>query len=519
MDSKIHGKRIEWEDEDTDFEPELNKRKENERKEFETLLNESKFDMTRISEGQKIEGILSVISDDTSDVLVEISDRFSGVIDKSQLKDAEGKLKYRQGDKISAYVISRSFGSIQLSMTLDVSRAAERDLDIAFKNQVPVKGKVVKENKGGFEISIFGKKAFCPVSQIDIHYVENKAEYLGKDYEFLIEKYEKESSDLVVSRSKLLKLAAELKMKEFESNLTSDMIFDGVVKEIKDFGIIVNISGVEGLVHISEMSHARITSPKDFIQVGEKVRVKVLSIENKDGKKRVSLSMKAAEEDPWSHVTENFNVSSNYSGKVTRLTKFGAFVELTPGVEGMIHISEMSWEKRVHDPSQMVKEGDRVTVRILDINTETQKISLSLKNIEENPWHDIQRKFPVGATVKGRVERLKGFGAIVELSPGVTGLVPINILKTAWGEGYRKKASPPKDIDVTILAIDEAEKRISLSLPDIKADTEHEEAYKRYVREMSLENKVEDKMEKKDKTEPAGSFGALLAKKLGEKTK
>ena len=264
---------------------------------------------------------------------------------------------------------------------------------------------------------------------------------------------------------------------------------------------------MDGFLHISEMSYARLSRASDFLARGDKIRVKVLKVETVDDKKRISLSMKATEDDPWMTAQEKYKDGENYSGKVMRLESFGAFVELEPGVEGLVHISEMSWVKRIHHPADILKVGDRVSVRILSLDSNLKKISLSLKNIDDDPWLKITENYALGSTHTGKVERLKGFGAIVELEEGLSGLLPLGTLKKAFGESYRRESSPPKEIQVLIRDINLEEKKILLGLPNVEEENSDQEDYKEYL------NQQKEK-KPKDTSNQRGTFGDILASKL-----
>ncbi len=503
---------IVWEDEDTGFDEELKKKETSEKSDFEQLLNEQGIDQTQIKVGQKISGTISVIPEHSDDVLVELSSRWSGIISKSELFDEENEPKYQAGETIEPFVISRKGSEIQLSFSLSLGTQNAKDLSSAYENGIPIKGKVTKENKGGFEISIRGKTAFCPISQIDSRYVEDKAQWLGQELEFLIEKYENDKN-IVVSRAKLIKARAAEKIKEIEANLNENLILKGKITEIRDYGAFVDLGGLEGFLHVSEISFSRVQQIRDYLQKGEEVTVKILKIEEDDrGKKRISLSIKAALDDPWTNAIDDYKEQESFSGKVVKIEKFGAFVELKPGIEGLIHISEMSWEKRIHHASDVVKVGDTVNVRLLSIDAVKQKISLSLKHVEDDPWQGLEEGLPIGSHLTAKVESLKGFGAILAIKPGITGLLPISTMKKVWGERYRKECSPPKEVNVTIAEINRNEKKILLSLPNIEEDEDGRENFEQYQAQQETQQKQPDKKNQ-------GSFGDLLAAKMAEKNK
>ncbi len=490
---------IKWEDEDEEIVENMS----SDEVSFEDLLaSEGEQESMDLFVGMQVTGTIISIG---SNVLVELDAQHTGVLDIIDIKEEDGSDKYLIGDKVTAYVANIAGSEVQLSTSLSSSQQSEQDFSMARENGLPMKGKVVAENKGGFDVTIAGKKCFCPVSQIDSRFVENKAEYIGKEFNFLIIKYSEGGRNILVSRSALLKREAELKIAELEDRLSEDLILTGTVKEVKDFGAFIDLGGIDGFLHISEMSYSRINKASEFLEKGETVRVKVLSVEEVKGRKRISLSMKAAQDDPWANISESVKEGQSFKGKVMRLESFGAFVEILPGIEGLIHVSEMSWEKRVHHPSDILNPGDEVNVRVLDVNTATQRISLSLKDQNDDPWLKASNDFASGKLVEGKVVSLKDFGAIVELAPGVTGLLPKSTLKLAYGESFKKHASPPKMIEVKVENLNLGEKKVLLGLPGIEVEDSTENDFRDY-------QKSQDSKKKDEKA--TGTFGALLAAKL-----
>jgi small subunit ribosomal protein S1 len=388
---------IQWEDDDSDFGRIEDKEDQSD---FSQMLEEKGDEADFIFRGQKVTGIVSLIPTDSHDILIDLGGKNSGVMDRNEILDADGLLKLKVGDSIEAYVVSKKGGEVVLSYSMAQSIRSAEDLQNAYSQKSPVKGKVIKVNKGGYEVQVMGKHCFCPVSQMDSRFVETPEQFVGKDLEFIITEYGENGRNIVLSRSRLLKAQAEERLKTLITSLTPDTILDGTVNEVRDFGAFVDIGGVDGLVHISELSHQRIERASDFIKRGEKVRVKVLKIENDSaGKPKISLSMKAAMRDPWEDMHEHVKGGENYTGRVTRLMNFGAFIELKPGIEGLLHVSEMSWTKRVHHPSDVVKVGDSVTVTVKDIDSVAKRISLSMKQIEDDPWFKATEHFPIGKTL------------------------------------------------------------------------------------------------------------------------
>lgn len=465
--------------------------------------------------GDEITGKVMAYGDNSVDVFVDVPGRYSAVIEKREIiKD--GKPEYLAGDSIKAYIVSKKDGVLQLSFSLGKAREAERDLELAAMNDIPVRGKVLKENKGGFDVQVFGKTAFCPVSQMDVSFVDVKALYVGKDFDFLIDKADPKGRNIVVSRARLLRKQAAGKIDELRAKLDDKPIVSGEVKEVKDFGAIVDLGGFTGFIHISELSYSRVENAKDLLQTGERVRARVIGIDDNGDRTRISLSMKAIDDDPWQ--SPDLKEGDTLTARITKLQDFGAFAEVKPGLEGLIHVSEMSWVKRVRHPQELLTVGDEVSVRVLAVDTERKRISLTLKDIESNPWHGIEDKLAIGGVVTGQVEQLKGFGAIIGLIEGVSGLLPISTLKKAHGESYRKKCSPPQSIEVKVEAIDTEAKKVLLTLPHLEAEDQHHNDYKEYLASFK---KDEDKKAESAAAAGApkkGSLGEILAAKLGSKS-
>lgn len=462
--------------------------------------------------GAQVNGVILSISEQSNSALVQLDPIHTAVIEGTDIRDESGELTHQIGDQVKAYIVSRRNGDILISTSLSHSNQGLQDIQLAQQNQVPVNGKVTGENKGGFEVTVFGKTCFCPISQIDTRFVEDKKTFIGQELQFLVEKVDGGGRNIVVSRAKLLKQEAEQKLEELESKLDSNPILEGTIKDIAEYGAFVDLGGIDGFLHISELSYSRVNKVRDFLDKGDKVRVKVLSIETVKGKRRIALSMKAVESDPWEEMGSSLKEGASYSGKVTRLESFGAFIEVLPGIEGLAHVSELSWEKRVLHPSEVVSVGDKVDVRVLSVDIHKQKISLSLKNVENDPWTAARGIIETNASIEGTVTSLKGFGAIIELTNGVTGLLPMGTLKTAYGESYRKHASPPKKITVLVKEIHDEERKILLTLPNIDQDEDAHSVFEEYKKKQKSQSTQVQKPQQ-------GNFGALLAAKLAERDK
>jgi small subunit ribosomal protein S1 len=440
----------------------------------------------------------------------------TGVIEKIELLDENGQLKYKVGDVLEAYVVARRGGEVQLSNQMSQSLKSADDLERAQAQGIPLRGRVVKAVKGGFEVTVLGKTAFCPVSQIDTRFTADEgAEHLGKEYEFLVEKVEERGRNIVVSRAALLRVQAERRTKELMASLTPETVLPGTVTELRDFGAFVDIGGVEGLVHISALSHGRVAHPSEVVKQGDKVQVKVLKVERDEkGRPKISLSMKAATQDPWDRINDLVEGGKVYAGRVVNLMPFGAFVEVVSGVEGLLHISELSWTKRVHHPSEVLKIGDTVNVAVKDIDTVKKRLSLTMKQPEDDPWYAVATKFPVGEVRQGKVEKLKPFGAIVELAAGVTALLPLAVLKRKFGEAYRHATSPGKDLEVRVVNVDTEQRKILLTLADIEEEDSDRKNYEEYLVAERAAKEAAAQQNEAPVGERIGSFGALLSSKL-----
>jgi small subunit ribosomal protein S1 len=508
------GPDIKWEEDDADFGASESKAaREAALGEFEALLKDEP-ERPYFMIGEKIKGLISLIPSG-GDILVDLGGKSSGIIEKQELVDADGKVTVKVGDLVEAFVISKKGGEILLSHKMSQQLKSIEDLEAAKARGLPVRGKVLKAVKGGFEVAVLGKTAFCPVSQMDTKFTENNAEHIGKDYEFLVEKVEEKGRNIVLSRAALLRAQAEERTRQLLADLKPETVLDGTVTELRDFGAFVDLGGVEGLVHVSALSHARVAKPADVVSRGDRVRVKVLKIEKDDrGRPKISLSMKAASQDPWETMSDQVQTGKTFTGRVVNVMPFGAFVELKPGIEGLVHVSELSWTKRIHHPSDVVKVGDMVTVTVKDIDPVQKRIALTMKQVEQDPWFEAAARFPVGKEVKGVVERLKPFGAIVELAPGLTGLLPVGMIKRKFGEAYKPQTVPGKELDVKIANLDQAARKVLLSLVGVEEGDADQRDYLEYL---AAEKAAAEAKPVAVDPNRQGSFGALLSARLKQK--
>jgi small subunit ribosomal protein S1 len=331
-----------------------------------------------------------------------------------------------------------------------------------------VKGRVLRKVKGGLMVDI-GMEAFLPGSQIDNKRIKNLDDYIGKTYEFKILKINIDRKNVVVSRRELLEAERISKKVEVLENIKPNDIRKGVVKNITDFGVFLDLDGIDGLLHITDMTWKRIKHPSEMVHLGQELEVIILSVDKDKG--RVALGLKQKGSNPWDQIEQKYPPGTRIKGKIVNLLPYGAFIEIEPGIEGLIHVSEMSWVKNITDPSEIVKKGDEVEAIVLSVQKEEGKISLGIKQTEHNPWDDVERKYPVGLNVKAEIRTLTNYGAFVELEPGVEGLIHISDLS------WIKKVSHPSEVlrkgdivDSIILSVDKESKKITLGVKQLSTN-------------------------------------------------
>jgi small subunit ribosomal protein S1 len=331
-----------------------------------------------------------------------------------------------------------------------------------------VKGRVLRKVKGGLMVDI-GMEAFLPGSQIDNKRIKNLDDYIGKTYEFKILKINIDRKNVVVSRRELLEAERISKKVEVLEHIKTGDVREGVVKNITDFGVFLDLDGIDGLLHITDMTWKRIKHPSEMVQLGQKIEVVILSVDKDKG--RVALGLKQKGPNPWDQIEQKYPPGTRVRGKIVNLLPYGAFIEIEPGIEGLIHVSEMSWVKNITDPSEIVKKGDEVEAIVLSVQKEEGKISLGIKQTEHNPWDDVERKYPINHNVKAEIRTLTNYGAFVELEPGVEGLIHISDLS------WIKKVSHPSEVlrkgdivDAIILSVDKESKKITLGVKQLSTN-------------------------------------------------
>lgn len=415
-----------------------------------------------LKSGDKVDA--KVISIGESSVYVDTGTKSDGVVDRMELTDEDGELTVAEGDSVTLYVVRATESEVVLSKQMSGAGSMDMLFD-AFAGKTPVEGKVNEQVKGGFSVSLMGKRAFCPVSQIDIAFVEEGAEYIGKSFSFLVTRIEGNGKNIVISRRKLLEAElAEIRAAFLEGLSEGDTLEAKVIK-LMPYGAFMELhTGVEGMAHISELSWSRVKSCDEAVAVGDTLPVKVLKIETVEGKDvpRIALSVKQASQDPWELVGDTIRVGEQFSGKVVRLAPFGAFVEVAPGTEGLVHVSEMSYTKRILKPEDAVSEGETVQVVVKAIDLEKKRLSLSMRDAHGDPWQGAALKYSVGAKVTGTVEKKESYGIFVKLEPGVTGLLPKSKLAEAADAAALSAAKPGAEVTLLVEAVDEEKRRITL---------------------------------------------------------
>ena len=418
-----------------------------------------------LREGDVVRGTVVAIND--SDVVVDIGFKSEGLIPRSEFVDREGKLTVKPGDEVDVLVerFDEMIGEIRLSRERAAKIRVWEVLETAYREGHPVRGKVVERVKGGLAVDI-GVRAFLPGSLVDLRPTRRLEDYVGDEVEARIINFDRRRANVVLSRKVMLEAQISTQKEETLARLEEGMIVTGTVKNITDYGVFIDLGGIDGLLHVTDISWGRVGHPSEYFKVGDEVKVVVLRVD-KD-KERVSLGYRQRFEDPWTHVEARYPVGKKIAGKVTNVVDYGAFVELEEGVEGLIHVSEMSWTKKVKNPKSLLHSGQEVEVVITEADVEKRRLSLSLRQAEPNPWEEFATRFRVGSKVKGVVRNLTDFGAFVELEPGVDGLVHVSDM--AW---TRRLSHPSEvvqkgqEIEALIIAMDTANQRISLSIKEL----------------------------------------------------
>ena len=386
-----------------------------------------------------------------------------------QVLDIHGVSKFKTGDSVEV-VVEREEpeGGYLVSYEKALRHKVWDKLEQAANEKTPVKGMVLGRVKGGLTVDI-GIKAFLPGSQVEVRPVRNLDGYIGTEIEVRVIKLNKKRGNVVISRKELLEEDQNAKKAVTLSTLEEGSVLTGTVKNLTDYGAFVDLGGLDGLLHITDMSWGRLTHPRDLVNVGDEIQVKVLKFDKE--KQRVSLGFKQLTPDPWLDATERYPIGAQVRGRVLSVTDYGAFIELEQGIEGLVHVSEMTWSKRMKHPSKMVKPGDEVDTIILSVNPNDRRISLGMKQLQENPWEQLEDKYPTGAIIEGRVRNLTDFGAFIEIEDGIDGLVHVSNL--SWTKRIKHPSEVLKKgekVRAIVLGVEPENRRLSLGVKQLQPD-------------------------------------------------
>jgi small subunit ribosomal protein S1 len=422
-----------------------------------------------VSEDNVLKG--TVLKLTPTHVVVDIGAKSEGMLPISEVLDHEGKPAFQPGDEID---VMREKGEteegyINLSHQKAQRLRAWDEIEKAHNEKKPIQARVVERIKGGVTVDILGARAFLPGSQADLRPVRNLDALKGQTLEVAVIKLNKKRGNIVVSRKQILEEDQNSKKAKTLEHLEEGAVLTGVVKNLTEYGAFVDLGGIDGLLHITDMSWGRLTHPKDLVNVGDQIQVKVLKFDKE--KQRVSLGFKQLTPDPWLDAAQRYPVGAHVHGRVISVTDYGAFVELEQGIEGLVHVSEMTWSKRMKHPSKLVNVGDQVECVVLNVNPQERRISLGMRQLATNPWDALHEKYPVGAAVEGRVRNLTDFGAFIEIEDGIDGLVHVSNL--SWTKRVKHPSEVLKKGDrvkAVVLAIEPDKRRLSLGVKQLQPD-------------------------------------------------
>ncbi len=432
---------------------------------FEALMNSHENALPQaesFSVGDKVQATVDKIGKNSIYLVVGTRE---GIADREEYTDKAGELTLSVGDTRGFFVTAIRDQQLYLGERLNTKEAAMDAVAVSFESGIPIEGRITGLNKGGFEVEIRGVRAFCPISQIQLSFCEEPNEHLGQSYIFKVIEFAEGGKKIVLSRAALLKEAAKERTSELMETLSEGAALTGVVTRLADFGAFIDIGGVEGLAHVSELGWTRVSHPSEAVSVGQSVQVTVKSIEEGGDKgPRISLSMKDAGDNPWEKMLQTCNEGDTLTGRVTRIEAYGAFVEIIPGVEGLVHISELSWDDRIRNSGDVVQLGQHIAVKILSIDSVEHRIGLSVKAAQNDPWADILANYQVGMEVQGKVERIQDFGVFVAVSSGVTALLPRSEMNIEQNDSPFRVFKEGADVNAKIISIDPNSRRMALSM-------------------------------------------------------
>ena len=435
---------------------------------MESVMDMYEESFKRFAEGEVVTG--RIISIDKDQVLIDIGYKSEGQVRVQEFLDENGNITANVGDAIEVMV--EWWDDEDERVLLSKDKAANikvwESIKTSYDEEGTVKGTIANRVKGGFSVDI-GVPAFLPGSQADLRPIRNLDEMVGKEFDFKILKYNRKRSNIVLSRRAILEKELEEKRTTTLATIEEGKVVEGIVKNITEYGVFVDLGGVDGLLHITDISWGRVKHPSELFSIGDPITVKILNLDLEN--ERVSLGMKQLTEDPWSTAAENYAVGSRVTGKVVSLTDYGAFIELEEGIEGLIHVSEMSWTRKVRHPSKVVSVGDEVEAIVLDIKPESRRISLGMKQVVPNPWDVISEKYPIGTTIEGKLKNITDFGLFIGIDEGIDGLVHISDI--SWTKRIKHPSELFKKGDVIqaiVLDIEKDNERFSLGIKQLQAD-------------------------------------------------
>jgi len=433
---------------------------------FGQLLDQFEQEQSTLQEGEVVRGTVVGITE--RGVVIDFGYKSEGIVNPSEFME-DGKITVKRGDEVDVLVKNMETGEGYpvLSRADAVRLRAWDDLEKAYNDGTVIKGRVIERIKGGLRIDVDGIAAFLPGSQVDVRPVRNLDSLRDKQIEAKVIKLNRKRSNVVLSRKAVLEERDAGRKDQTLSQIEEDIIVEGQIKNLTDYGAFVDLGGIDGLLHVTDMSWGRIQNPSELFKVGDTVQVKVLKFDRE--RERVSLGYKQLLPDPWETIEERFPPATRINGKIASVADYGAFVELEPGVEGLVHVSEMSWSKRIKHPSKIVSPGDTVEVEVLSVDPRARRVSLGMKQVQENPWKTIGERYHVGDRVHGRVRNLTDFGAFIEIEDGVDGLVHVSDI--SWSRRVKHPGEVLKkgqQVDAVITTIDPENRRMSLSIKELE---------------------------------------------------
>jgi len=432
---------------------------------MDELLDIYEKKMSNFAEGDIVHG--KVLKVTPSEAVIDIGYKSEGLLPINEVTGFDNQVTVKPGDDIGVFIerLEDPSGYVILSREKAERMLVWDRIEAAFKADLALSGRVIDRVKGGLSVDVGGVKAFLPGSLIDTKPVKNLDALRGHEYKFKIVSFDKKRNNIVLSRRAIVEVEHQQQKAETFGRLQEGQVTHGIVKNITDYGVFVDLGGVDGLLHITDISWGRVNHPSEYFNVGDEIEVMVLKFDPQS--ERVSLGYKQKSQDPWSDVVQRYPLGTKVRGKVVSLTDYGAFVELEDGVEGLIHVSEMSWTRKVRNPSKILSIGEEIEAVVADVNVANRRISLSLKALEQNPWDTAAERYPIGAVVTGKVRNLTDFGAFVELEEGIDGLIHISDM--SWNRRLKHPNEVLKkgdSVQARVINVDPENQRLSLSIKE-----------------------------------------------------